>query len=134
MLNSISYAQGEQCKKLGLQVSTDNFYMRHIVERSMSPLNFKLLVEDIVNLSGVENKVLSVCKHVELFEECVKWINSIGDIKESRLDDIVELVEDIEADNSLRVEVNLCENSSDKGLGNNYDLAYLICRYFRVNW
>ena len=60
-----------------------------------------------------------------------RYVNSVGNIKESRLDDIVELVEDIETIEGVRVDIELVDN---EGVSLLYDLAFIIARYFRVNW
>lgn len=119
------------CDSLGLPVNTGNFTMAQVVERTISPLNFKLLIMDFIQDSKCLLPEGAVSKHLELFEHCSRYVNSVGDIKESRLDDIVELVEDIEAIEGVRVDIELVDK---EGISLLYDLAFIICRYFRVNW
>tara|TARA_Y100001956_G_scaffold29793_1_gene29408 strand:- start:122 stop:514 length:393 start_codon:yes stop_codon:yes gene_type:complete len=130
-MNKVDNMKSNQCEQLGFAVTSNNFTMAQIVNRTISALNFKLLVNDLVLNSNCLLPEVSAGKHTELFEHCARYVNSVGNIKESRLDDIVELVEDIETIEGVRVDIELVDN---EGVSLLYDLGYLIARYFRVNW
>jgi len=122
--------KSNQCEQLGFAVTSNNFTMAQIVNRTISALNFKLLVNDLVLNSNCLLPEVSAGKHAELFEHCARYVNSVGDIKESRLDDIAELAEDLlHEDVAVIVEIEELD-----GIKDSHHLGYLIARYFRVNW
>jgi len=122
--------KSNQCEQLGFAVTSNNLNMEHLVSRAISALNFKVLVNDLVLNSNCLLPEVSAGKHAELFEHCARYVNSVGDIKESRLDDIAELAEDLLHDN-VAVIVELEEVD---GVKDSHHLGYLIATYFRVNW
>ena len=122
--------KSNQCEQLGFAVTSNNFTMAQVVNRTISALNFKLLVNDLVLNSNCLLPEVSAGKHTELFEHCARYVNSVGNIKESRLDDIVELAEDLlHEDVAVIVEIEELD-----GIKDSHHLGYLIARYFRVNW
>ena len=122
--------KSNQCEQLGFAVTSNNFTMAQVVNRTISALNFKLLVNDLVLNSNCLLPEVSAGKHAELFEHCARYVNSVGDIKESRLDDIAELAEDLlHEDVAVIVEIEELD-----GIKDSHHLGYLIARYFRVNW
>tara|TARA_R100001594_G_scaffold19116_2_gene37279 strand:- start:160 stop:549 length:390 start_codon:yes stop_codon:yes gene_type:complete len=129
-MNKVDNMKSNQCEQLGFAVTSNNFTMAQIVNRTISALNFKLLVNDLVLNSNCLLPEVSAGKHAELFEHCARYVNSVGDIKESRLDDIAELAEDLlHEDVAVIVEIEELD-----GIKDSHHLGYLIARYFRVNW
>ena len=129
-MNKVDNMKSNQCEQLGFAVTSNNFTMAQVVNRTISALNFKLLVNDLVLNSNCLLPEVSAGKHAELFEHCARYVNSVGDIKESRLDDIAELAEDLlHEDVAVIVEIEELD-----GIKDSHHLGYLIARYFRVNW
>ena len=129
-MNKVDNMKSNQCEQLGFAVTSNNFTMAQVVNRTISALNFKLLVNDLVLNSNCLLPEVSAGKHTELFEHCARYVNSVGNIKESRLDDIVELAEDLlHEDVAVIVEIEELD-----GIKDSHHLGYLIARYFRVNW
>ena len=129
-MNKVDNMKSNQCEQLGFAVTSNNFTMAQVVNRTISALNFKLLVNDLVLNSNCLLPEVSAGKHTELFEHCARYVNSVGNIKESRLDDIAELAEDLlHEDVAVIVEIEELD-----GIKDSHHLGYLIARYFRVNW